>query len=211
MTVRIAAGIARFILAGVEVAALISNFSYVLGFPTFAINNFFSYFTIQSAMAAVLMLVSAGLVAFRRVSDPPWLDLLRAVVTTYLIVSGIVFAIIVVQASARHYTIEVPISDQVLHFWVPSLALVDWLIDERKARLSWKYLAWVVAYPIVWGVFTLVRGSIVGWYPYFFLDARQVTPVETVVYCTLCLILIVGISASLIATTHLRRVVLWRR
>ncbi len=208
---RIAAGVARLILAGVEISALISNFSYVLGFPTFAINNFFSYFTIQSAMAAVLMLVVAGVVAFRRPDDPPWLDLIRAIVTTYVIVSGIVFAIIVVQASTRHYTIEVPISDQVLHFWVPSLVLVDWLIDERKARLSWNYLGWVVAYPIIWGVFTLIRGSMVGWYPYFFLDSRQVSPVETVLYCAICLVLMVGIAASLIGTTHLRRAVLWRR
>jgi len=205
-----ALGIGSLILAAIEAAAVAANFSYVLGFAAFAINNFFAYFTIQSALAAIVMFVTSAVIDFHRDRDPAWLDVLRTLVTTYIVVSGIVFALIVIQSQSQNYHIEVPVSDQVLHFWIPALALVDWLIDPRKARLSFRLVGWVVVYPIVWGVFTLIRGPLVGWYPYFFLDARQVTIGEMVLYCGICIAFIAGIGALLIWATHLRLGLPWR-
>jgi len=204
---RRAFGVARLILAGVAIVALIGYYDYVLGFATFAISNFFSYFTVQSGMAAVVVFITAAVVAFRLPADPEWLDKLRAMVTTYILVSGIVYAIIVVQSSTVSYQIEVPWSSQLLHFWVPVVALVDWLIDPYKARLSWQYLIWVLVFPILWLVFTLIRGPIVGWYPYFFLDSGQVSgPAETVFYSLIVIGIITGIAALLTGATHLPRV-----
>ncbi len=48
----------RLLVAVLEVIALIGNFQYVLGFRFFATTNFFSYFTVQSAMLAVVTLAS---------------------------------------------------------------------------------------------------------------------------------------------------------
>ncbi|MBC7442815.1 MAG: Pr6Pr family membrane protein [Ramlibacter sp.] len=197
-------GIGRLLLAATGVVALIGYFDYVLGFATFAIYNYFSYFTVQSGMAAIVAFVAGAVVAFRHVTDPPWLDWFRLLVTTYIMVSGIVFLTIVIQSSSRDYTIEVPWSSQLLHFWIPTIALLDWLTDAGKARLPWKVLAWVLSIPAIWGVFTLVRGSIVGWYPYFFLDPVQVSgPLETVLYCLAAVLLFTGIAAVLIATSRL--------
>ena len=68
---RVALGIFRLTLAAIEIIALYGNFNYVLGFSSFATGNFFSYFTIQSAMVAVVMLVIAGVIAIKWHSDPP--------------------------------------------------------------------------------------------------------------------------------------------
>ncbi|WP_157509429.1 Pr6Pr family membrane protein [Glaciibacter superstes] len=204
-------GIGRLLLAAVQVAALVGNFDYVLGFATFATGNFFSYFTIQSAIAAVVMFVVGAVLALRTQEDPPWFDLFRSLVTTYIIVSGIVFALMVIQSNTRDYRIDVPWSDQVLHFWVPAFALLDWLFDPHKARVSVRILRWVALYPLVWGVFTLVRGASVGWYPYFFLDSAQVTPLEMLLYCAICLLIIVGITATLAATTRVHLSPWWER
>ncbi|TFD20320.1 Pr6Pr family membrane protein [Cryobacterium sp. TMT2-23] len=204
LPLRRAFGIGRLLLAATGVVALLGYFDYVLGFATFAVYNYFSYFTVQSAMAAVVAFVAGALVAFRHATDPAWLDWFRLLVTTYIMVSGIVFLTIVIQSSSRDYTIEVPWSSQLLHFWIPTIALVDWLTDAGKARLPWKLLAWVLVLPSIWGVFTLVRGSMVGWYPYFFLDPVQVSgPLETVVYCLIAVLLFTGIAAILIATSRL--------
>ncbi|GAA3888437.1 hypothetical protein GCM10022381_32910 [Leifsonia kafniensis] len=204
LSVRQGFGIGRLVLACAGAIGLIGNFDYVLGFKTFGANNFFSYFTIQSAIAAVVMFVLAAIVAFRRREDPPWLDVLRTLVTTYIIVSGIVFALMVVESSSRAYRIDVPWSDQVLHFWIPAFALLDWLFDPHKNRMRWHLVGWVVIYPLVWGAFTLVRGAQVGWYPYFFLDGSQVSLAETVGYCLLCLAIITGVTALLVSTSRLR-------
>ena len=204
LSVRQGFGLSRLVLAGAGIVGLIGNFDYVLGFKTFGANNFFSYFTIQSALAAVVMFVLAALVAFRRGEDPPWLDVLRTLVTTYIIVSGIVFALMVVDSSSRAYRIDVPWSDQVLHFWIPAFALLDWLFDPHKNRMRWRLLGWVVIYPLVWGVFTLIRSAQVGWYPYFFLDSSQVSLAETLGYSLICLAIIIGVTALLVGTSRLR-------
>jgi len=197
-------GVARLLLAAAGIVGLIGNYEYVLLFPTFAAYNVFTYFTVQSAIAAVVAFVLGAIVAFRRERDPQWLDLFRALVTTYILVSGIVFLTIVIQSSSRDYTMEVPWPSQVLHFYIPTIALLDWLTDTGKARLSWRFLRWILPYPFAWGIFTLVRGSFVGWYPYFFLDPAQVSgPLETVLYCLVAVALFLGIAALLVATSRL--------
>lgn len=204
LSVRQGFGIGRLVLAGAGIVGLVGNFDYVLGFKTFGANNFFSYFTIQSAIAAVVMFVLGAVIAFRRWQDPPWLDMLRTLVTTYIIVSGVVFAVMVVESSARAYRLDVPWSDQLLHFWIPAFALLDWLFDPHKTRVRWQLLGWVLIYPLAWGVYTLVRGAQVGWYPYFFLDGSQVSLGETVAYCLICLAIIIGVTTLLVSTSRLR-------
>lgn len=198
-------GVSRILLALVLITALIGDYDYVLGFATFVTSNFFSYFTVQSAMAGVVLFVAAAVIALRRAVDPPWLDIARTLVTSYMLVSGIVFLAIVAQSSSRDYTIEVPWSSQLLHFWIPMLAVLDWILDFGKARLGWKTLSWIVVYPLAWGTFTLIRGASVGWYPYFFLDPIQVSgPLETVFFCALALALMAGVAAALIGLSRLR-------
>ncbi|MDH6237725.1 Pr6Pr family membrane protein [Cryobacterium sp. CG_9.6] len=199
-------GIARLLLATLGFIALTGYFIYTLGVASFALSNFFSYFTVQSAIAAILVLGLAALIALRRPRDPAWLDMARAMITTYILVSGVVYALIVLQASGANYAIAVPWSSQVLHFWIPALALLDWIVDPFKARVPWRYLPWVIVFPITWLVFTLIRGDRMGWYPYFFLDARQVSgPTETVFYCAIIVGIITGIAALLVALTRITR------
>ncbi|MFO7689560.1 MAG: Pr6Pr family membrane protein [Cryobacterium sp.] len=203
---RRAFGTARLLLALLGLVALIGYFIVILGVSGFAIGSYFSYFTVQSTMAAVCVFFVAGLIALRRPTDPAWLDTLRVMATTYILVSGVVYAIIVLQAANVNYDIEVPWSSQVLHFWIPAMALVDWFVDPNKARLPWRYLAWVLVFPSFWLVFTLIRGNLVGWYPYFFLDSRQVNgPGETMFYCAIVMVIILGIAALLTSATRLRR------
>lgn len=204
---RLALGGYRIALAGLELLALFGNFNYVLGFSSFATNNFFSYFTIQSAMLAVVMLLAGGVAALRRPRDPHWLSIMRTVVMCYLLVSGIVFAVIVAQASTRSYRVDVPWSDTLLHFVVPVLALAGWLFDAvitpRTDPMPWSTLGWVLPYPVVWLVFTLLRGADVGWYPYFFLDPAQVGGAWGIAfYCLLVLVIFLGVAAMLVAVSR---------
>ena len=195
-------GVFRLLIAALEVVALIGNFQYVLGFRFFATANFFSYFTVQSAFAAVVTLGIAAAFALLTPRDPVWLGILRTMVTVYVLVSGIVFAVIVAQASTRDYRVDVPWSDTLLHFVVPGLALVAWTVDAVIAvnpPVPWSTLGWVLVFPTGWLVYTLIRGADVGWYPYFFLDDTQVGGLPGVlVYCALVLAIFVGITAVLV-------------
>lgn len=204
-------GAFRLAIAVTEIVALVGNYQYVLGFRSFATVNFFSYFTVQSAMAAVVTLLIAGAFALLTERDPPWLGILRTVVTVYVLVSGIVFGLIVAQASTRDYRVDVPWSDTLLHFVVPGLAVLAWTSDSVMAlnpRVPWSTVGWVLVYPSIWLAYTLVRGADVGWYPYFFLDETQVDgPVGVALYCALVLAIFLVLTAALVAVNRL----LWRR
>ena len=203
MRARRGLGIFRVLIAATEVVALVGNFEYVLGFRFFATANFFSYFTIQSAMLAVVTLgIAAGYALFAP-NDPPWLGILRTMVTAYLLVSGIVFALIVSQASTRDYRVDVPWSDTLLHWVVPALAVIAWTADSIMAvnpPVPWSTVGWVLVYPSSWLAYTLVRGADLGWYPYFFLDEAQVGgALGVAAYCALVLVIFVLITALLVA------------
>jgi len=200
--VRRALGAFRLVIAAIEIVALVGNFVYVLGFRLFATVNFFSYFTVQSAMLAVVTLLIAGWYALFRPRDPVFLGTLRTMVTVYLIVSGVVFGVIVAQASTRDYRVDVPWSDTLLHFVVPGLALIAWSVDAVIAvnpPVPWSTVGWVLVFPTGWLVYTLIRGADVGWYPYFFLDDTQVGGLPGVlVYCAVVLAIFVGTTAVLV-------------
>ncbi|WP_353815883.1 Pr6Pr family membrane protein [Agromyces sp. SYSU T00266] len=199
---RRALGAFRLAIAVIEIVALIANYQYVLEFPLFASVNFFSYFTVQSAMLAVVVLLVAAAYALTQHRDPPVLAAFRTVVTVYLLVSGIVFALIAVQASTRDYRLEVPWSDTLLHFVVPVLALVAWTVDAVIAvnpPVPWATIGLVLVFPAGWLVYTLIRGADIGWYPYFFLDAGQVGGyLGVAVYCVLVLLIFVGVTSVLV-------------
>lgn len=202
-TARRGLGVFRLAIAVLEIVALIANYQYVLRFPLFASVNFFSYFTIQSAMLAVATLLVAAWFAWFRARDPVWLGALRTMVTVYLLVSGVVFALIAVQASSRDYRLEIPWSDTLLHFVVPVLALIAWTLDAAMAvnpPVPWATIGLVLLPPSVWLAYTLLRGAQIGWYPYFFLDESQVGGYGGVLaYCAIVLLIFVAITSILVA------------
>jgi len=200
---RLAVGVARLCVAVVGIVALIGDFQYILGFSSFSTVNYFTYFTNQSNAAGVVVLAVGGVLCFRRSDDPPALETARLLTATYTIISGVVFGLIVSQAGDYNYRIVVPWSSQLLHFWIPSFVILDWIIAPGRARLPWRRLWLLLIYPTVWGVFTIIRGGIVGWYPYFFLDPSQVSvPWEFAAYSGGILIVIVGLAAALLAVTR---------
>jgi len=215
VNVRVAVAGARFAFALVGLVALVSRFIWGLGSATFTAGNFFAYLTMQSNIAFMVVCVVGAIVALRSGADPPWLTNLHALVLTWILVAGIVFAILVQQAGARGFTLEVPWSDQVLHFWLPAFALLEWVFATGRGRAQWRMLFVVIGYPVVWGVITLVRGAVVGWYPYFFLDPDQVRdPVEFVLYSTIALTTFMVVGTGVIALTRFAPLggrVSWRR
>lgn len=200
---RIAFALLRLVVLGVGIVALVGDFDYVLGFSSFATGNWFSYFTTESAFVLDATLAIGVLSALRWAEDPPWFVALRIVATTYAITSGAVFAVIVAQAARHDYTVDVPWSSQLLHFWIPAYALLDWMLAPGRTAARWRLLPWVLAMPAVWAAFTLIRGPLVGWYPYFFLDPAQAGyPGPFLLYSAGALALFALVGAGLIAATR---------
>src|SRR6478735_5530760 len=125
--VAVVLGWVRIAVVAAEIIALIGNFRYVLGFSSFGVANFFGYFTIQSAMIAVVVTLAGGLVLLSGRSESVVLLTTRTIVLVYVVLSGIVFGLLAAFSSTRTYQIVIPWSDQLLHFILPAVLLADWL------------------------------------------------------------------------------------
>jgi len=203
--VRRLVGVLRLLAAAAGSSALVSYFVYVLGFSTFSTVNYFSYFTQQSNIANVVVLTASGILMLRGVPEPRWFASLHALVTTYVIVSGLVYGVIVIESASHNYTIGVPWSSQVLHFYLSTFVLVDWIFAPGRTRVRWSLVLAALPFPVVWGLFTIWRGARVGWYPYFFLDPAQVRwPDEFVLYNGIAIGTIIGVTVALVGLSHLR-------
>ena len=183
---RIAFAIARLAVAGAGIAAIVGQLDTSLHFwaangvtnVPLAIVNFFSFFTILSNVGAiVVMLLGAYLLLTRKGQGPDWFNLLRASVATYMIITGIVYNLLLrgIQLP-QGQTLEW--SNEVLHVAVPIALLLDWLFTPGRGPIAWNQLWKILVFPIVWVVYTMVRGpftpnELTGatyWYPYPFLN-----------------------------------------
>jgi hypothetical protein len=127
--------------------------------------NFFSYFTIESNLIAVAALLWAATAT--QAGPNPRLDFFRGAATTYMTVTFVVFALLLADTDVDTAIVWV---DRVLHRVIPIVMMADWLIDPPAVRIGLRRAWWWLAYPLAWVVYTMIRGAIVGTYPYPFLD-----------------------------------------
>jgi uncharacterized membrane protein len=201
--VRRAFGVARILVAVTGVVALAGDFNYSLGSNPLAVGNFFSYFTVQSAIIAVAVFVTGAVYALRNQQDPLWLDMVRVLATVWVIVSGIVFGFIVVEGSLRSVPVWAPWSSLLLHYWIPAYALLDWFIAPGR-DVPWRTVGLILVFPSLWVVFTMVRGGLVYWYPYFFLDPALVDmPFQFGLYLLMIVAIFTAVTTIVIAISRL--------
>lgn len=134
--------------------------------PPAKAGNFFSYFTIQSNIIVAVVLAIAGVIQLRG-PEPRWLELARGAATVYISITGVVYALLLSNVDVNT---PLPWANVVLHYFVPIAMVVDWLVDLPERRIAVRAAALWLAYPLVYLAYTLIRGPIVHWYPYPFLN-----------------------------------------
>lgn len=170
--------------------------------PT-VVANFFSFFTVLSNIGAVVSLTIAAVWMIRTRRDdtpePRWLATLLVCTSTYMIVTGIVYNLLL-----RYINLD-GVSEvwtnETLHVIVPLVMLLDVLFAPRRRALPWSAALVAVIFPLVWTVYTMVRanfitGPITGnpwWYPYPFLDPHGPGGWGSVV------VYIIGIAIGIVA------------
>ena len=167
-----------------EVATLVERGRFDAG-------NFFSYFTVEANLFVVVVLLATALAGPAR---GPGLELLRGAATLYMVTTFVVFSLLLADLDPSLLT-AVPWDNTVLHYLVPVLVTVDWVLDPPRARIPFRRAALWLVVPLVYVVYSLVRGAVVDWYPYPFLDPANGT-LRLVVVC-------VGIAAVVTAFTWL--------
>ncbi len=165
------AAVALCALAGIgtELVTALLDGPGIAGTMTERLVRLFSYFTIQSNILAGAIAVA---LAVRPDRDGRVFRVLRLDAVLCITVTGIVYHAVL--RGLNELTPSGAFANLLLHTVVPALALVAWLWVGPRPRITWSTVAWSVAYPLVWIAYTLVRGAIVDWYPYPFLDVGEI-------------------------------------
>lgn len=182
----------RVIVAAAIVAAVIGQLVTSLAFwldkgvehIAVTVTNFFSFFTVDANVLSAVALLAGAVLGIRgmaslkyRTDDPGWFLVARVSVVTYMVTTGIVYNLLLrgidlPQGSTLGW------SNEILHVVAPIYLLVDWLFAPGRRPLPYRSVWIVIVFPIVWVVYTLVRGpftidEVYGrnfWYPYPFLN-----------------------------------------
>jgi hypothetical protein len=211
-SMRILVALLRLAAAAAIAAALVAQFTHSLTFqasvepPAATLVNFFSYFTVQSNILSVVSLAIGAVVLLRGGSDGRAFGTFRVMVATYMTTTGVVYNTLLRGIPLPEGQI-IPWSNEILHVMGPVLVLADWLLAPGRRRLDWTAIWAVVAFPLVWTVYTLIRGPIVGWYPYPFLnpDLAPTGYLSVAFYMVLIAAVIGGLGALLVLASRRMR------
>ncbi|GAA2172768.1 Pr6Pr family membrane protein [Agrococcus versicolor] len=134
----------------------------------YSVLNFFSYFTnLSNIMIAIVFVVSAVRLIDGR-TDPSATDVaLRGGVVVYILFVGLVFNTLLRDVDLGDL---LPWVNGILHFLLPVLGLVDWILWPPRRRLPLSVVGWWMIWPAVYAIAAVVRGAITGFYPYPFFD-----------------------------------------
>lgn len=193
MNARLIVRLYRVIFGLLALAAIGTQLVSLVGKPQFNPVSYFSYFTIDSNLiAAVLLLVCA---APSRANHPLRLDVLRGAAVVYMAVTGIVFTLLL---SGTDVDTAIPWVNTVVHELMPLVLLADWLLGAPVERLSVHHgLLWL-SFPLAWIVYTLIRGSISGLYPYPFLNPVNGGRASVAAYSFAVLVLMALVCAAVL-------------
>jgi hypothetical protein len=141
-----------------------SGFAGVVG----RVLDTFSYFTNVSniVVAVVLIAMARGLVNPNSVWRALRMDSL-----VLISVTGLVYAIVLAPGiELRGWE---HLENALVHIVVPILTVLTFLIWGPRGWLTWRTVFTALILPIIWLVFTLVRGAVIEAYPYPFLNVAN--------------------------------------
>jgi hypothetical protein len=169
--------------------------------------NFLSYFTIDSnTLAAATLAIGAVILLTRKGDDPVWFSYVRLCATTYMVVTGIVYNLLLRNIELTAGSEPIPWSNEVLHLVGPLYLALDWLFAPGRIPLATRRgIGIVVIFPIVWAIYTLIRGPLTPneltgdpyWYPYPFLNPNNsLNGYWSVAFYVILIAAIIGLVAA---------------
>ncbi|HEY1176183.1 MAG TPA: Pr6Pr family membrane protein, partial [Phytomonospora sp.] len=136
-------------------------------------------------------------------AETPGLSSLRGAAATYLITTGVIFEVLLSDLVAD---LDTPgYVNVIMHQVLPVAMLLDWLVSPPANRLGAKDAAGWLIYPLAYAAYTLIRGPVVDWYPYPFIDPREKGYGHVAVMCGGITVWFVALAAALTWSGNLLR------
>lgn len=188
----------RIVAATAIFAAIMTQFNNSLSEPTeFNAINFFSFFTIQSKIIiAVVFLISVYFLIMQRSSKK--LEFIRGASILFMVITGIIYFLLLRNVDVQ---ISTPWINNVLHYIIPTVALLDWLLNPPARKIKFKHALLWLLFPFVYLLYQPIRGSLIGWYPYPFLSDNDHSYTQIALTCAVVFIGLLVLVWSLTIVT----------
>jgi hypothetical protein len=131
--------------------------------------TYISFFTIQRNILLLAMSITLALRPHRR-EGGIW-RVLRLDSVICMMVTGLIFVTVLRGLQDLDGVREV--ANSLLHYVAPPIAIVGWALFGPRPRITGRVLAGALIFPLLWVAYTLIRGAVVDWYPYPFIDVIE--------------------------------------
>lgn len=163
--------VVRTLFALLGFSALVTEIATLVAQRRWNGGDFFSYFTVEAnTLAVISLLVSSFALAAGKSSRQ--LEYFRGLVTFAMTTVILIFIVLLSGYPASELT-AVPWDNTVLHYIMPVVLIVDWLIDRPSPAFPLRTALTWLTLPLGYLVYSLVRGRLVDWYPYPFMDPSR--------------------------------------
>lgn len=156
------------------------------------VTNFFSYFTNLSNIFASLVFIVGGLQTLRGRPTTKAHEFFRGTAVVCMLLVGLVFNTLLLNVDLGSLA---PWINNIVHRVMPLVVLIDWYLHPSPFHIPPSRIGLWLIPPGLYLIYSIVRGSLVNWYPYPFFDPEKVGGAMGVgIYCTGMLIGLLGIA-----------------
>lgn len=150
----------------------------------------FSYFTIWSNSLVALMAFSQLLPNGQKLKRLFASANVQTCIAVYIFATGLIYQLLL----SQQFTGVAYISDVLLHAVTPVLFVIYWFFAVRTQAVSAAVVWQVLLLPILFSAYWLVRGAVIGSYPYYFMDVTVLSQTQLMVNFVVMLV-----AASVVA------------
>lgn len=155
--------------------ALIAQFYLIIENRTASVTEtiirYFSFYTILTnilvSISTTVLLIGKPGGIYNFFTKPAT----QTAILVYITIVGVVYNVIL--RSLWQPTGMQKMVDEVLHTIVPLLYIIFWIAWTDKRSLKWKNIPVWLLYPAAYAIYTLIRGAIVQFYPYPFMNVTE--------------------------------------
>jgi hypothetical protein len=135
--------------------------------------EYFAYFSIVTAIFAGALLLVVGVRALRNLEEGKRLEISKLSLTVAMVVVGVVYHALLsgVADDVRDGDYVWPVfPNEFIHTYAPILIVLEYLVSQKTFNIRLRAALWVAVFPLVWLMFSVIRGSITNWWPYWFIN-----------------------------------------
>ena len=154
--------------------------------------NMLGYFTILTNTFAAAVLIIVSLLPNSRIGKIFARPKVFGCVVTSMLWVGIGFHVLL----SDYWSPDgmEAVTNYLNHYIVPSALLIIWLVFPPKTQIpKWTPLFWEV-YPVIYGIYIILRGELIDKYPYPFFDVNVIGYPKALLNGLVILIVILGIG-----------------